>query len=348
MLRRVVCILCCALCALLVAGHPLVEEHLPVPPQGLTAGPYAGWSGVVRVWVYQGFRTGTGSIVPWLNGCLSTFEKRSSGVYAHVETVSAETMAQASAAGLPPDMLVVTPGALTDGAGLAAVPPVQGLSEGLTASCEWQGSLRAVPLCVGGYGMLLNTELMPQLPADWDATIGQLYSAATRRQGARYALQVPGEGTWPAAAARMLDALPAAQEQLPDDYLACSMVKAWSDFKKGAAACIPASQWHIRQLALLEAKGEGMQYSFVPADDGYTDQYFAAAIVESSMSDAAQREEVCARIIAYLTGEEAQTQLDKALMFSARKGLALYAGQADMAALEEACAHAAEFAPLFG
>ena len=74
MLRRVVCVLCTVLCALLVAGAPYIASNLPVPPEGMAALPYEGWSGVIRLRVYQGFRTGTGSLVPWLNSCLSTYE----------------------------------------------------------------------------------------------------------------------------------------------------------------------------------------------------------------------------------------------------------------------------------
>lgn len=91
MLRRVVCVLCTVLCALLVAGAPYIASNLPVPPEGMAALPYEGWSGVIRLRVYQGFRTGTGSLVPWLNSCLSTYEKRHSGVYVQVETVSLQT-----------------------------------------------------------------------------------------------------------------------------------------------------------------------------------------------------------------------------------------------------------------
>ena len=92
MLRRIACIVCTLACALIVVSAPYVEARLPVPPAGLTALPYEGWSGVLRMRVYQGFRSGSGSIVPWLNKCLSTYERRNPGVYVQVETVSAAAL----------------------------------------------------------------------------------------------------------------------------------------------------------------------------------------------------------------------------------------------------------------
>lgn len=351
MLRRVVCVLCTVLCALLVAGAPYIASNLPVPPEGMAALPYEGWSGVIRLRVYQGFRTGTGSLVPWLNSCLSTYEKRHSGVYVQVETVSLQTFSTLSTDEVPPDMVIFTPGALDNASCLEKLDiSAAGISEGLIEACIWNGECRALPLCYGGYGILLNMDDMPLLPTadEWGSAISAQYRAATRTKKAHYALQVPGEGGWPDAARNLLGALPETGEQMPPDYLNCSMVKAWSDFKNGIAACIPASQWHLRQLYLLDCDGKAPNYTFYPSENGYTDQYFAAGVVAGSSKDHAARSRVCRDIIGYLMGEEAQSRLSLALAMPARADMNLYRNAGDMAALEAAYTNAAKFAPLFG
>ena len=229
MLRRVVCVLCTILCALLVVGAPYIASNLPVPPEGMAALPYEGWSGVIRLRVYQGFRTGTGSLVPWLNSCLSTYEKRHSGVYVQVETVSLQTFSTLSTDEVPPDMVIFTPGALDNASCLEKLDiSAASISEGLIEACIWNGECRALPLCYGGYGILLNTDDMPVLPTadEWGSAISAQYRAATRTKKAHYALQAPGEGGWPDAARSLLGALPETGEQMPPDYLNCSMIKA--------------------------------------------------------------------------------------------------------------------------
>ncbi len=346
MLRRAVCAVCTLLCALLVALNPLLAERLPAPPEGLTSRVYEGWSGVVRVQVYQGFKSGTGSIVPWLNECLSAFEKRNKGVYVHVETVSAAALGRYSEEPRP-DMLIFTPGALKDAAGLLALE-TEGLADALCQACALDGVQYAAPLCYGGYGLLLNADLLDELPGDWQQALQDVYSAPTRRLSGVYALQVPGEARWAEVTRELIGALPAAGELLPEDYLECSVAKAWADFKRGGVACIPAGQWQLRQLALLDAEGNAPRWKFYPSSTGYTDQYFAAAVVDTGLSDAAARAEVCRRIVAYLASEEAQSRLDMALMLPARAGLRLYTAGGDMTALETAYSDGARFEPLFG
>lgn len=84
------------LLALLVLALALAygaAKHLPAPPDGIAQQKYAGWSGVLRLWVYTDWQTGTGSLATWLNRCTSAFEKRHPGVYIQFRAVSQETLA---------------------------------------------------------------------------------------------------------------------------------------------------------------------------------------------------------------------------------------------------------------
>ncbi|MGI6183213.1 MAG: hypothetical protein ACOYIH_03830 [Candidatus Fimadaptatus sp.] len=347
MARRIACALCTLLTALLVAGAPHIESHLPVPPRGLTALPYEGWSGVIRLSVHQGFRSGTGSIVPWLNACLSAYEKRHPGVYVQVETVSKAALSRSVEQDIPPDIAIFTPGALDDASRLLPLDMPETVRGDLARACMSNGECRAVPLCFGGYGVLMNPGDMAQLPSDWQEAVQQQYRAATRSEQAHYALQVPGEGRWPNAARRVLGELPEQGDMLPPDYMQCSEVKAMADFKSGRVACIPAGQWQLRQLALAQAQGKAPSHKFIPMEQAYSDMYFAASIVAADDEGAQARAAVCRDIIACLAGEEAQGRLETALLMPSMNGMRLYAQGGDMAALESAYAGEVEFALLF-
>ena len=83
----------------------------------------------------------------------------------------------------------------------------------------------ATPLCYGGYGLLINSDLMAELPGDWQQALESVYSAPTRRKSGTYALQVPGEARWAEVAAEMLGGLPPAGDCCPTITLSAQLLR---------------------------------------------------------------------------------------------------------------------------
>lgn len=82
-------------------------RQLPADTGAYVEKKYAGWSGVLRCWVYSDWRCG-GSFISWLNSCAEGFERAHEGVYLEFETVSAAAM---DAPGMhPPDMRITSVG----------------------------------------------------------------------------------------------------------------------------------------------------------------------------------------------------------------------------------------------
>ena len=79
--------------ALLLLGLALLfpllthaRRVLPMDSRPLVAAKYAGWSGVLRLWVCD---DGGPSVTGWLNRCIAQYEKRHPGVYVQPEQVEA-------------------------------------------------------------------------------------------------------------------------------------------------------------------------------------------------------------------------------------------------------------------
>ena len=143
--------LCLALLLALVPLLALARNVLPQDNRDLVAKKYAGWSGVLRLWVFEGW-DGGGSLAAWLNRCIERFERRHPGVYIQPQPVDAGAMAAFGASGIrPPDMLLFPPGLLDSPEGLAAVDISEALREPLRRCGVWNGTTFAAPVASGDF-----------------------------------------------------------------------------------------------------------------------------------------------------------------------------------------------------
>ena len=111
-LRNVLCLVCLAL---LAPALVLARRALPQDSRALVAKKYAGWSGVLRLWIFEGWQPGDGTAL-WLNRCIAGYERRHPGVYVQPQDEDAGAIASFRDSGiLPPDLLLFPPG-LLDGA----------------------------------------------------------------------------------------------------------------------------------------------------------------------------------------------------------------------------------------
>ena len=93
-MKRITKILSFICLAGVIVGGIQAAKQLPADTSSFVQKKYAGWSGVLRGWVYSDWSC-AGSFVSWLNGCAAEFEKQHEGVYLEFETVSREAIAAA-------------------------------------------------------------------------------------------------------------------------------------------------------------------------------------------------------------------------------------------------------------
>lgn len=166
----------CLACLLLLA--PLLIrawQVLPLDRQPLIEKKYASWSGVLRLWVFEGWPCGAGSVSSWLNRCVASFEKDHPGVYVQPQYVDSDALADFYDSGIqPPDMLLFPPGLLRSPEGLVPVGPPAAVRPELTRFGLWEGTACATPVAMGGYMWAWNPALIDDIPADWRECDGEL------------------------------------------------------------------------------------------------------------------------------------------------------------------------------
>ena len=338
-LRSGLCLL-----GLLLLVPALFQAHriLPLDTRPLVAEKYAGWTGVLNLWVCEGWPCGSGSIAPWLNRCITGFEKAHPGVYVQPQFVDAGAISSMNDSGiLPPDLLLFPPDLLPSPEGLLALHDLHRVRPALARCGTWSGTLYAVPVALGGYLWAWNADLLDALPDSWrdtDAALAVPEPQAWLRWDAallalcsgRYApdqggapqpspelvgeveLGLAGEQT-PAPTAspepRQSGTLP---RRLPPDFHYDA--DAWRHFINGEAAAMPVSQREVCRLQALSDQGKGPQWRLAPGDDAFTDQLLCLAIVDRL--DAASRQALCRDFLAHLLSDECQSSLCRVSAFS--------------------------------
>ena len=328
----------CALCLILLVPLLVVARRtLPVDTAPLVAEKYAGWSGVLRLWVFEGWPCGAGSVSPWLNDCVARFERRHAGVYVQPAHVDAGAIAAMSDSGIArPDMILFPPGVLDAPTGLLPLDPPGHIRKTLCSVGVVGGVAYAVPVAVGGYMWAINTALIDDLPADWrdtdavlaapepepwrrwDAALQALCAAqrpdATPTQsdddpGLDFGLapvDTPAPTPAPTADA---DAQPC---HLPDGFTFDA--NAFRRFVNGEAAAMPVTQREVCRLAALSAQGKGPDWRLA-GGCAFTDQLLCLAIPEKPDGD--PRLPLCVDFMRWLLSDECQGRLNLASAFGA-------------------------------
>ena len=332
----------CLSCLLLLI--PLLihaRRVLPTDTQRLVEQKYAGWSGVLRLWVFEGWSGGSESIASWLNRRIERFERAHPGVYVQPQYVDAEALAGFNDSGmLPPDMVLFPPGALDSPDGLIPVEPLPGVRLALAGCGRWNGKTFAVPVAMGGYMWAWNPALLDRIPGDWrdgSAVLAAPEPEPWRHWGAALlalcagrraapAPESPDSSTLPPAGLDLglpIGDSPASTEapapesarlpcRLPEDFRFSE--KALSDFINGEVAALPVTQREIRRLQRLSDQGRGPDWRLSPGDAVFSDQLLCLGIVDRAAAQ--ERQDLCARFLEGLLEGESQGELCRASAFS--------------------------------
>lgn len=354
--------LLCALCLILLIPLLLrARDILPLDTRPLVEEKYAGWSGVLRLWVFEGWPCGNGSLSPWLNRCVSGFEKAHPGVYIQPQFVDAGALASFNDSGiLPPDMLLFPPGLLSEPFGLLPLDVPTDLRPAL-ANCGVQnGAVYAVPVAMGGYLWAWNAALIDGLPDSWqgaDATLSVPIPERWRHwDGALLALcsgryseksneealpetSLPGldlglgETETPAPTAAPISnddaALP---RRLPEGFQFDG--DAWKRFINGEAAATLVTQREVRRLQALSDQGKGPDWRLAPGDSAFTDQLLCLALVDRP--DASAQQALCSEFLSHLLSDESQGSLHLVSAFSVTDAASGYGPSDPLATMEAA------------
>ena len=326
-LRSLICI---GLLLLLVPALTVARRILPIDTRPLVAERYAGWTGVLSLWIYQGWPAGDG-IGPWLNRCVEGFEKRHPGVYLQPQFVDADALTGLNDTGiLPPDLLLFPPSLLPSPEGLVPVTVPQALRPALRRCGMVGRACYAVPIALGGYLWVWNAQLTDALPDTWregdlrlsvpepenhrrwDAALLALcaggYSPVAAPTPAPDGVELGlADAATPAPTTQPLDTMP---RRLPRDFQFDP--DAWQRFVNGEATAMPVSQREVRRLQKLAEQGRGPDWRLARGDRPFTDQLLCLAVVDKPRGQMA----LCREFIDWMLTDDCQGRLHQAGAFS--------------------------------
>ena len=373
-MRKLLPVLCLLCLLLLIPALMKARQILPMDTRPLVAEKYAGWSGVLDLWIYEGWPCGSGSIAPWLNRCIADFEKAHPGVYIQPRFVDAGAITTLNDSGIsPPDMLLFPPNLLSSPTGLTPLAPSERLRPALSDAGLWRGSYYAVPVAMGGYLWAWNTGLIDALPNTWSETDAILAvpepepyrhwdAALLALCAGRYA--PTGDG-FPSGSPQPLQdgldlGLPSREHLTPSPPPTDSATlarrlprsfqwdsEAWRHFINGEAAAMPVTQREIRKLQALSEQGKGPSWQLERGDAPFTDQLLCLSIVDRPT--AADRQQLSKAFLTWLLADECQSRLVIAAAFGVTEVSSGYS-QGDPLAMLDAQLRAPDLCvpPVFG
>ena len=132
-MRKWISLLCAVCVAAAIPGALWLHSRLPVDVQPLIEVKYGGWSGVLRLWVCEGWASGR--CAGWLNRCIAAYEKSRPGVYVQPQYVDVDAIASLDESGIAlPDLVLMPPGTGADARWFIPLAPDLRLREGLPGS----------------------------------------------------------------------------------------------------------------------------------------------------------------------------------------------------------------------
>lgn len=291
-----------------------VSDGIPFEKKALIEEKYAGWSGVLRVWLDQY----EGEMAGWLNQCAAQFEKQHSGVYVQVSIVDSFSALEEDGV-RPPELVLFAPGAFLSYQRLAELPP-------MNVRVPLRMTNLAVPLAAGGYAWAINADRIARIPED-GSSIEVTLPMDTARSSYSAALLALSSGVARDFAAPVLpgldlglstkaEATPAPVIETVPLRLSEALTAttdAFLRFQNGEADAAVVGMEEIERLEKLRAQGRGPNWTIdAGAGTAFTDCILLGAALESGD----ERESLAVEFLEFLLRDDCQRALGAYHRFS--------------------------------
>ena len=318
LLRRILIPAALAVLALLFFTLPAVlrtPERIP----GLEAQDRT----LLRIWIAGS----PGGGQAWLTSQLRKWEKQHPGVMTYLRSVSAEEALAPQA--VLPDVILYMPGDFT--APQELFTPLTGaasIREELLRCGRWRGAQYGLPLCWGAWVMAIDSALEPGSAVTPAPTTLLGRPAATQPPSdepqaypleaackAECPLQSPG-GTALFALQCLLS--PEERPALPESFAQQSAAEVYAAFQARRCATAMLTTGQATAFSSLVSGGKGFPFRIMVPGEIVTDQVWLASLTEGAPPEAA-------KLLAFLTGEEAQQAMTAQGLHTVRDDQHLYA-----------------------
>lgn len=345
----------------LIAAVAHLNCVLPLDTNSLIEEKYSGWSGVLRIWVYEGWQPGIGSSSSWLTLCGNSFEKNHEGVYIQIQYVQESALINLCENGiLPPDIILFPPGTIEYPRYLASLCNADSLKHGLKNSGSYQGMIYAQPILMGGYIWAYNTALLEFIPDSWENISLSVGIPADERHhkwsaalmclcSSPYFNNISEDNSSYLVNPSLDIGLPSTDDhiipdptqmppsstpsycRLSDNFLFSD--SAYSQFLNGNIAAVPVTQREIYRLEQRSSQGNGPEWQIsITGDITFSDQILYAAVIDNYSN--LEKQELCKEFISFLLTEDCQNQLYRIGAFSTTCFESGYPGYDSLVSLE--------------
>ncbi|MBQ3080194.1 MAG: hypothetical protein IJC48_09405 [Clostridia bacterium] len=324
-----------------------IFDRLPASPGEIINEMYDGYSGILKLWICEGWTPGAGSLSRWLNSASERFEKTHDGVYVQISYVSPQTLAAFNyAPENPPDILLFSSGMLNDKSDLIPIEAPETILPGLQTNLDGL----CVPVAMGGWAWAVNAQLTgtisgakiafpndeqyahpsvaltAMLTGNCEDTPSE--SGSSSRYGMDFGLPSP---TLPPNETKTQnrkrrEIIPGSESIQSDD--------AYRLFTLSEADALLVSQREISRLESLSQSGRAPDYRIITTGEAYTDQVTYASACGLSKNHAEEKQALSKEFILFLLSDDMQSRLSSAKALRVTKGGALYSSSSAFFELE--------------
>lgn len=319
-MRRLLQVVCVFLAVALLPAAVLISRELPADPHPYVERKYAGWNGVLRVWVCAEWSC-AGGFSRWLSACAADFERKHEGVYIEFTQVDAAGLNRLDEDGVrPPELLFFSPGVLRAPSKLVPIDASDAVRNTLRDELRNFGGGLACPVAMGGYIWVYNRARTDGAPTVGDAIAAPDDIASHSYSAAMVALlsDVPGTDSIIAPDDPGVDlglSIEAAAEAATDSETGSADAPLRSEdalecFIAGELPVVAVTQAELSRLIRLRDAGRGPDWTCAAAGQvAYTDQLLLLGVVEASGDCARERQALAQEFGASLLEPAAQARL---------------------------------------
>ena len=308
-------------------------EMFPIPKDDAISQNSFEFSGVLRLWISEENSPAAASLASWLMNESARFEKKHDGVYVQITQVSAETLSSFSyAAELPPDMVVFSPGVLTNRSGLIQI------NAGKYPRDEFRGyeDGYAFPIAIGAHawakrsgagGQQLTGQALLFEEGDEKSALYALLSDApksdssTGRYGIDLGLPDGNHADIKEDHSETGEILPGPGSEITKNAL--------SAFIKGKGDYVFLSS---KTLPILINASSAPEFEIVLTGKPSIDMISLFGITDTPKGE---KQKMCVSFLLHLLSEDAQKRLLGAGAFSVRNDITVYSSKKHYALIEE-------------
>ena len=335
-----------------------LHSILPWKTYELTTEKYSGWSGVLRIWVYEGWASG---ITSWLNRCASSFEKSNEGVYVQIQAADISAIREICENGMiPPDIIIFPYGSIEVPEHLVPVFLTEKLRPHLRDSGMYEGIPYACPIAMGGYAWVYNRDLISSIPFTWEGSgasisiplendtnhwhtavlflCSDMVNFKNQYNSEPYSMDLDLGFSLDNEAAYESSEAPSFNQdiiycRLPEDLSFSD--DAFSDFLSGKVSSTPVTPQQIKRLINLSDQGKSPEWKIqVSGSMSYTDQIMYASVVDRKENS--EKQALCSEFISHLLSEDCQSVLFRTGAFSVTNSYLGYDNHDPLRIIEEA------------